>query len=406
MTTLADGTVISSAFQAMPAHTKQGSQHVKTMDNLKIATVIAVRYVDSTEGLQKSANNDSEGVDGTPYETVYDVRVDDHNVRPFIFNGCRVLRPFMGANNYFEMIHEAAENSPSYTENGAPGSPVGGIFASGAESLVGSRCVILCIEGAATAPVIMGFLQHPGRTSKIKKEQGIHLGFEFQGVDISIDKDGAFKMIGNGPWQDIIAPITGPIPESSLRKDAAVGPFTIELTKDMQFSIMDNENQKIALDRVAKTITITNGNDKFIITKGDSGASKADFTVDGTLTITTKTSVFKFEKSLDLDAPEIKIAAKTKIDATFGQATFKVDKKFDLSAQEVMIAGQTSFSVETGKVKIKGSTGELLTIIAALIDAIGTLAANSPVGPCAPLTAAPSWAQVMAELQKLKGMTG
>lgn len=406
MTTLADGTVIPSSFRAMPQNAEQGFQHIKKAESLKIATIIAVRYVDSTDGIQKSANNTKEKVDGTPYETVYDCRVDDGNVRPFIFNGCRVLRPFVGANNYFEMIHESADNSPTYTENGAPGSPVGGIFASGAASLVGSRCVILCIEGAATAPAILGFLEHPGRTSKIKKEQGLHMEFEFNGVNVSIDKTGAFKLVGNSPYQPIAAPITGPIPASSLRADAAVGPFTMVLSKDMQFSVTDNEKQTIGMDRVAKTMIFSNGASTFQLTKGDAGAGKGLLTIDGELAMNTKTSIFKFEKSLDLDAPEIKITGKTKIDATFGQATIKVDKKFDLSAQEVMIAGQTSFSVETSKVKIKGATGELLTIIAALIDAIGTLAANSPVGPCAPLTAAPSWAQVMAELEKLKGMTG
>jgi len=399
---LSDGTVLSSAFRASDDLTSQhGFQHIKKSNNLLIGTIIAVRNIDSTEGIQKSADNTKDGSDGSPYETVYDVKVDANNARPFIFNGCRASKPFMGANNYFDMIHESADLSTTYVEAG-----IAGIFTTAAESMVGSRCVILCIEGAPTAPVILGFLQHPARKSKITKDKKLHMEMQFQGLNVSIDKDGAFKLEANGPYVPPITTPIGPVPESSIRANTLVGPFSIEITKDMRFILKDNKDQMIKVDREAGEMTITNGAELIKFKKSLSGDGEMTINCSGKQTLTSKTGEYTFSDSLKITAKELKITADSSTQLETGAIKFAASQGFELKAQEVKVNAQTSFALETKTMAFKGATGELLAILKEMAEAFGTLTAASPVGPCAPLQGAPQWAQVMAAIQKLAGLMG
>ncbi len=398
---LSDGTVLASAYRAQNAQIAHGVDHVKRSDRLKIGTIVAVRNVDSTEGLQKSANNSSKGVEGSPYETVYDVRVDDHNARPFIFNGCRALKPFMGANNYFEVIHESADLSPTYIEQGPAG-----LFAAAAESLVGSRCVILCIEGEPTAPTILGFLQHPGRTSKITEDMGLHMEFEFNGFKCSIDKDGAFKIEANGPYVDAISPPVGPVPDSSIRTNPLIGPFTVELDSGMNLSIKDNKNQEIRISRDDGEMEVTNGSESIKLVQSLTGQGEIIINVGDKLTISAQKATIGFDVSCDLSTKQLAITADTSMSVDAGDVNFSAKKGFSADALEVKLTAKTNFKVDATKVSIKGATGELLALINELITAIGAITAASPIGPCAPIQAAPQWVQVQLALQKLQGMTG
>lgn len=404
---LSDGTVLASAYRAQPAQTAHGIDHVKKADRLKIGTIVAVRTVDASEGLQKSAVNSDEGQEGTPYETVYDVRVDDHNARPFIFNGCRALKPFMGANNYFDIIHESADISPTYIEQG----PIS-LFTAAAESLVGSRCVILCVEGEPSAPIILGFLQHPARTSKITEDMGLHMEFEFNGFKCSIDKDGAFLIEANGPYIDPIAPPIGPVPDSSIRQNPIAGPFSISLDADMVFSIFDNMGQTFTIDRGGPTIQITNGSEDFTMSLTDASISMSvgqTFSVESSMGDYFEVSAPNGIQGSTPAAGGTSFSFKSgNVDITSANASFSMSQSGDVSfdGTTFAIAAQTSFSVDATTVAIKGKTGELLDLINQLITALGAITVASPTGPCAPIQGAPQWAQVQAQLVKLQGMMG
>jgi hypothetical protein len=403
---LSDGTVISSAFGTTgKSDYSQGFGSIRKSDKLKIGTIIAVRTVDSTDGIQKSANNSSEGQTGSAYETVYDVRIDDQNARPFIFNGCRALKPFMGANNYFDMIHESADLNTLYTESDPTG--IGGVFASPSFSLVGSRCVVLCVENEPTAGVILGFLQHPARKSKITKDKELHMEMEFNGLNISIDKDGAFKIEANGPFIPTVAPPAVPVPEGILRANPIAGPFTIEITKDMQFRLQDNLGQMISVDRQAMEMEITNGTESIKLIKSLIPIQgQMLINVGGEMTVAANSGVYGFTKSLELSTLDFQIVADKSMSVKTANAEFTADLGFKVDAMQIAHKAKTTYEVEATTLKLKGAAGELLALIYEMIDGMSKLTIASPTGPCAPLNAAPQWAPVMAALIKLKTITG
>lgn len=395
---LSDGTIIPSAANSAAFNLKHGVKHLQQVTNLKVGTIIAARTVDDTQGVNLTASHSSAGAGKKPLETVYDVKIDDMGSRAVMYTSCKVLKPFFGVNNYFDMVHEAADNSSTFNEDT--------VFISVARSLVGSHVVILCIEGRTDAGVIMGFLQHPARPSKITKDMGLHLAFEFNGFNTSIDKDGAFKIESNGPLLDSVSAIEVTVPEMTVRKNPLVGPFTIQLTKDMDFSIFDNKDQKISIDRTNGKMSIGNGSELIEITKAVGGGTLA-ITVGATTTFTTKDFTLSASNSIAAKGKDITYTADGKFSLTASEITQEGKSKWSIKSPQVEIKADSTFKVDAGKVAIKGSSGELLALIAELIEGVGKSIVNSPVGPCSPVESAPTWAAtVTTALQKLKAMTG
>jgi hypothetical protein len=407
MPKLSDGTIISSAFRGSDVKLKHGHDQLGKVSNLKVGTIIAVRTVDSTEGLQLSGTMSSEGPEGVQHETVYDVRVDDNNYRPFIFYGCRALKPFMGANNYFDMIHEAADMSATYVESAGP---VGGVFASAPSSLMGSRCVLLCVEGNPTAPIILGFVQHPGRKSKITKAKGVHLEFEFNGLSVQVDKDGAFKLESNGPYIPTITnPVgLGDVPEGVLRQNPLAGPLTVEIDSNMNFSLKNNVGQQISLNRLSGVMEFGNGSDFFQIA-GSLIPGQGEIIVNAgkAMTFSSLDGVFGFQKSLTLNALDCKISADVTAAIEAGSFSLTSQLGVDVSATNIKLEAKVSFQVQATTISIKGATGELLATIKELIDGIAACTPLATTGPCSPMQASPQWdAGVVPALIKLQGMIG
>lgn len=396
---LPDGTVIDYSYHPMHVETRHGPGRIKRFDGAKVGTIIAVRNVDSTAGLQQSANVNKDDINGIPYETVYDVRIDENNAAPFIFTNCRALKPFFGATNFFDMVHEASNQAEGYSDEL--------LFNLSAESMIGARCVIVCIEKHASAPVILGFLQHPARTSTITEDKGLHMEFEFNGMNVMIDKDGALTITGNGPWTTPISPPIGPVPDNSIPEDPTIGPFTFQITKDMQLMISDNVGQEFRIDRVAFEMELTNGSESILISQTDANITVnvgQEFSVtsgigdtisvsakDGLQGSTPSGTSFSFKNG----EVEIDSVAASLILSQSGDVT--------VDGSSISLTCKTGFSVESDTtIAIKGAGGELLDLINQLITAIGSITVASPVGPCAPIMGAPQWAQVQQLLVQLK----
>lgn len=398
---LSDGTILSAAFGSEPLDLNQRGSSGR-QSKLKIGTIIAVRYVDSKEGLQMSKVQDSTGKEyATAYETVYDVKIDDMMSRPFMCVGCRVLKPFYGPNNYFEVIHESADLSTTYTQNTS--------LTQESDSLAGSRCVLLFLEGEASAPVILGFLNHLARPSKVTNAQGVHLGFEFNGINVTIDKDGAFTLLASGPLLPPASIPYTPLPELDVRLDPINGPLTISIDKQFNFSLLDIVGQTISITHsspLAGAIEIGNGDDSVLIEKAAAG---------GTITITSSKALAEScieytldaTSSIDMTTKTFTIGADVSAEITTGN--FKVDASIglDLKTPQMKIECQATFALKTTTMSFKGGTGELLSIINDLFTGLGGCTVASPVGPCAPLQGAPQWpATVQMALVKLQGLMG
>ena len=398
---LSDGSVISSSLGLSPIDLSTGSNNIKRQNNLKIGTVVAVRYIDSTEGIQMSRVQNSSGGEGTAYETVYDVKVDDMMFRSFIYAGCRVLKSFYGPNNYFEVIHESASISPTYSDST--------LFSQTASMLTGSRCILAFLEGESTVPIILGFLTHPARKSQIAEADEIQLGFEFNGFGVKVDKEGAVTITAAGPLTPPVGVLAGSVPETGVRMDHINGPLTIEIDNQFNFALTDVAGQYVNIKHdspISGGIEIGNGSDSIAINLSPAGGEIAitsskslaesclEYTLDATTSadITAKT----FSISADVSA-EIK-TGNYKLDASIGA---------NLKAAQMKIEAQTTFALKCTTMKLEGAAGELLSILNDLFTGLGGCAISSPVGPCAPIQAAPQWAATVATaLVKLKDLMG
>jgi len=396
-----DGTIISSAFRGKPVDIAHGADKIGRQNNIKIGTVVAVRYIDSSEGLQASASNDSSGQSGTAYETVYDVKVDDMMYRPFILSGCRALKSFYGPNNYFEVIHESADISSTYSDRT--------LFKQTASMLTGSRCIVAFLEGESTVPVILGFLTHPARKSQIAESDEIQLGFEFNGFGVKIDKDGAVTITAAGPLTPPIGVLVGNVPETGIRMDPINGPLTIEIDNQFNFALTDIAGQYINVTHdspLSGSVEVGNSSDNVVITMSPAGGEVAitssktlsesclEYTLDATTSadITSKT----FSISADISA-EIK-TGNYKLDASIGA---------NLKGAQMKVEATTTFALKCATMKLEGAAGELLSILNDIFTGLGGCAISSPVGPCAPIQASPQWtATVQTALIKLKALMG
>ena len=396
---LSDGTIIPSSYHFVDLQLSHSTDTIKGMDTHKIGTIIGVRYVDSTTGIQESASQSKKKTTGTPYETVYDVRVDDHNNRSFVFHGCRVLKPFMGVNNYFEVIHESAEDSTTYAKDG-----LAGLFSMSPESMTGSRCVVACIEGSVKAGIILGFIQHPARPSTIKKAMGLQMEFEFNGFKTTIDKNGALKILANGPFIPSVTLPLVPVVKSVIRANPLVGPFTISLDKDMTFLLKDNTDQMFELNRSKGTITVGNGKESLIFKKPLFGPGETTLVAGKSYTVSATKCIATYDVSYAIATKEFSIKADVSTKIECGKCDITVKAATKISAASMEIKATTTFKVDAGKMAFKGATGELITLLTAILDGIGKIKPISPVGPCGPLMGTPDWAAVLPDITKLKGL--
>lgn len=235
----------------------------------------------------------------------------------------------------------------------------------------GDVVVVAYLRGQSKEGVILSFVQqHPAKTPKLTEEDGMAYASEFNGIERTIDKEGAYKVTFKGApinLKDLSQPITGkPIPKPEYPEETTGSYY--EFDKTGSWNITDNAKEKpqsIKVDKATGTITLTSGN---IVVKMEKEAEKTSITT----------------KELSIEASD-KIEAKTK------------EYKMDASK---------SVKIKSAKVAIGADGAELLDLITKLIMKIGTLQPISPIGPCSPLQVASTWPEIQAIQQKIKSITG
>ena len=113
----------------------------------------------------------------------------------------------------------------------------------------GAKVILLCISGESNNAVILGGIRDFSST-KDKKADGHNLHSVFNGIDLSINKDGELVLIYNGATG-----LDGK-PDKTTDKEAAGTKVTI--TKDGNFLLTDGKSEnKILVDRVTGKVQIT-----------------------------------------------------------------------------------------------------------------------------------------------------
>lgn len=244
---LPDGTVISSALSVKPLEELKKLQ--KNNPYLKLGVVFGIHYPD------QDSNKSKKFIE-------YDVRVIesriDGSASTVNYLRCKVLDKFCTPNNYeYFTLQPAEESQDSVLKNGA-------------------QVLLLAVDGNANTggAIIIGGVNYP--MPEFKSQDGQFYEWQFNGINIRVDKDGQYFLTFNTP-----------INPDKKKKDEKAAGTKIEIFKDGRMKLSDNEKQSWEIDRVSQKSTWTNGAESIIIDKKN---KKIDLVSSGTTSETIKDS--------------------------------------------------------------------------------------------------------------------
>lgn len=224
----ADGSVGSSALQAIEDY-DHASQHLYGDMALYQGQIVQVYAIDDPRNQ----------VDGSPGKfTLFDVLINTPEGGTQTIKRCKALQPLFGGafNNFLEVLP---------TDPGPKNNALDSFLKRGSRVLVGMIC------GQKSAGVILGTMPHDNGVAVAKRpsrSNGTYLDMEFQGLNVSISNDGALKIVFNSPRDDSGSPT-----------NAGAAPTTMEIDSSGNVKVATNASQELSIDRVAKTIKLTNG---------------------------------------------------------------------------------------------------------------------------------------------------
>lgn len=178
----------------------------------------------------------------------YDVSVRDDRGGQSLYRNIKSASDLFGTNDFQETILESNEFAFSgklATSN---------FFV----NKNGTTVVIAHFNGNKDKPFIVAAFPHPKKTGA-KRADGIRKLGEFRGFQWEINKLGEVILTYNGDRK----------PNGKLSRPTT-GPTQIKIDKDGVFTLTDNENQLIRMDRVAKKIRIvTKENYEIVVGKDE-----------------------------------------------------------------------------------------------------------------------------------------
>lgn len=270
---------------------------------------------------------------------------------------CRMMRRFGGVYNYEDFINRGYKTSDSPD-------PVNSF-----EAKAGDAVLVTQLNGQAREGVILGGFTHAARVTAIQATGGPQYVSEFNGMNTSINADGEWTLMFRGQPTNLSTlndTPSGDIPAAVY--DTAVGSSFMKFDKTGSWTISDNANsnpQSIKIDKANGTVTIIAGQISLTMTKG----SQAVALVCKDLSINSSNSITEITKDYALTA-------------------------------------SSSAKFNSPQIAIGHDGIELLDQLSQLVTALGTLTAISPVGPCAPLSASPTWSQVQQIQSKINQIKG
>jgi hypothetical protein len=191
--------------------------------------------------------------------------------------------------------------------------------------------------------------------------------------------------------------------------DPINGPLTIMIDKQFNFSLTDVIGQTISVTHsspLAGTITVSNGSDTIEIAKAPTGGA---ISITSSKSLSEKCIEYALEATASSSIKTKTLTIGADVSAEIKTGNFKLDASIgtDIKTAQMKIDCQATFALKTTTMSFKGASGELLSIINDLFTGLGACTVASPVGPCAPVQAAPQWAaQVQMALVKLQSLMG
>lgn len=237
-THLPSGDVISSALSMSGG--PDASKDLYANNSIQMGQIEAIHTIDEKVSADDSA---------PPVRvTVYDVMIRKPNGVIERIQRCRMLQPTFGGgiNNFLEVL----PTDPGFD---AKDNQKDGYLKRGHYVLVGY------IGGRKDSPVILGAMPHLSKTAekrRPKKSKGTYMEGEIQGLNFSVDNDGALSITFNGPRKD----------DGSLVNQN--GPTKVSIDKSGIVKVSTNAEQSVTIDRTTGHVTVINGPTKIDMDKG------------------------------------------------------------------------------------------------------------------------------------------
>jgi hypothetical protein len=271
---------------------------------------------------------------------------------------CRVASRFGDVYNYEEW-------TPRFNKVTAPkGDPEPW----GYKVRTGEVVIVAAIDGLHTDGIILGSVKHPARKGTLKEKEYSY-GCQYNGLETTIDKDGAWKVTFKGiptNEKDLYKDTKNGIKEAKY-DEKLMGTF-IGIDKDGSIELSDfskEDKQSLLINKKDGKINVTSGTVTLVIDKK--------------------------EKSIKI-SNEI--------------TTIESKKSFKVKTEECELDASKTVKIKSAKIAIGGDGTELIDSLIKLIDAAGKLIINSPQGPCSPFNSAPTWSEIESIKSKLSGIKG
>jgi len=232
------------------------------------------------------------------------------------------------------------------------------------DTKVGDVVIVAFLQGNYRDGVILGGIRHPARKPEMTADD-ITYRSQYNGIETTITDKGAYRVTNKAILsQTLSLAVPGlPVPPAVFNPTVAGSYF--ELGDDGSWTVTDNLQQTLKIDKTSQKTTITSG--------------KCSITLDF-LGLTTA-----------IEAPKITVTGKIST---------------DIVAPMINMEAKISAKLKATKIAIGNDAFELIDGLIQLIDALGTSAVMSPNGPCNPLNTVPSWPQVLMLKAKLTAIKG
>jgi hypothetical protein len=213
---ISDGTVLPNYLQRGDA---PSARHMDQNDlRLRVGRVVAVYPPDA------SANSNK-----TYYE--YDVEVDIGAGVTRIYPRAMMADPLGGLADHVEWTPRASSGKSTTLDTG-------------------SRVLLLCISGHSGRSLIVGGAKHHGRTTKDNASDGHHFNFEFNGIQVGINKDGDLTITHHGATA-----ADGKVKSDS--SDTNGTSITLDTKGDVHIATGQNADTEIHLDSGGKKVWVS-----------------------------------------------------------------------------------------------------------------------------------------------------
>lgn len=232
-----------------------------------------------------------------------------------IYKNCINIDAFGGVADYFQFKHRASKEPKKAKKKGS------------LKEETGSIVLLLCLDGNSEKAVILKSVHNPKKNKVLTKDKGHHMEGEFNGVNWSIDKDGAMTVVFKSATEDDGTPT-----------NEEAGGSNLKIEKDGSLEFADGNEEKIRIDKTAKTISITAEKDISATTKANVSISAGE-----SVNITSKKDI--------IAAAEGKAAFNSK------QAfDIKTDGKFSVVGADVNIKSDGAATLEaSSNLVLKGT---------------------------------------------------